>query len=100
MKRCLSALLVSAVLATPAWSNPVLAQQKNCMACHTIDRKIVGPAYRDVAKKYAGQDVAARLAVKIRQGGKGVWGVIPMPANPKVSEDEARQLANWVLSLR
>ena len=100
MMRSFCAVLVCAMLGSTAWANQALAQKNNCMACHNLDRKVVGPAYRDVAKKYAGQDVAAKLAIKIRQGGTGVWGVIPMPANPKVSELEARQLANWVLTLK
>lgn len=100
MMRSFCALLVGAMLGSSAWANLALAQKNNCMACHALDRKVVGPAYKDVAKKYAGQDVSAKLALKIRQGGAGVWGVIPMPANPKVSEVEARQLASWVLTLR
>ena len=94
--------LLAALLAAPAaWASPELAQQKTCMACHSIDRKVVGPAYKDVAAKYAGQkDAAAMLAEKIVKGGVGVWGPVPMPANPKVSAAEARQLANWILSLK
>lgn len=100
MKRRLVALLAFATLGMPAWANQELAQKKNCMICHTVDRKVVGPAYKDIARKYAGQDVLARLAGKIRQGGAGVWGVLIMPPNPKISEAEARQLAGWVLSLK
>lgn len=100
MKHLLLGWIATAVLGTPAWANQALAQKKNCMACHTVDRKVVGPAYKDVAKKYTGQDVVVRLATKIRQGGSGAWGVIPMPANPQVSETEARDLATWVLSLK
>ena len=90
----------AAVLATgPAFANADLAQKKACMACHAIDKKLVGPAYKDVAAKYAGQkDAAAKLAEKIQKGGSGVWGAIPMPANPQVSEAEAKKLAAWVLS--
>ena len=92
--------LVGAV-AAPAFANPELAQKKNCMACHAIDKKLVGPAYKDVADKYAGQkDAADKLALKILKGGTGVWGAIPMPANPQVSEAEAKQLVQWVLSLK
>jgi cytochrome c len=91
-----------AVLATaPAFANADLAQKKNCMACHAIDKKLVGPAYKDVAAKYAGQkDMAAKLADKIQKGGSGVWGAVPMPANPGVSPAEAKQLADWVLTLK
>jgi cytochrome c len=97
-------LAAVAALAGPspvAFASPELAQQKTCMACHAVDRKIVGPAYKDVAARYAGQkDAVDRLADKIVKGGVGVWGAVPMPANPKVSPAEAKQLASWILSLR
>jgi cytochrome c len=94
--------LLAALLAAPdAWASPELAQQKTCMACHAMDRKIVGPSYKDVAAKYAGQrDAADKLAEKIVKGGAGVWGAVPMPANPRVSPAEARQLAVWILSAK
>ena len=77
----------------------VTATAKNCMACHAVDRKLVGPAYKDVAKKYAADKGAAdALATKIQKGGSGVWGAVPMPANPQVSEAEAKKLAAWILS--
>ena len=67
-----------------------LAKQKNCLACHAADKKLVGPSYKDVAAKYKGdKDAAAKLAKKIREGGVGVWGQVPMPANPQVNEQEA-----------
>ncbi|MGL6111894.1 MAG: c-type cytochrome [Rubrivivax sp.] len=95
------ALWVALGAAPPALASADLAQQKTCMACHAVDRKIVGPAYKDVAAKYAGQpQAAAILAEKIMKGGTGVWGAVPMPANPKVNAAEARQLANWVLGLK
>lgn len=100
MKRTLFALLATVIVVSPALADQALAQKKNCMACHAIDKKVVGPAYRDVAKKYAGQDVVAKLANKVKQGGSGVWGAIPMPANPQVSDAEAKQLVTWVLSLK
>ena len=75
-----------------------LAQAKGCMACHQIDKKVVGPAYKDVAKKYAGQAGAAdKLATKIQKGGAGVWGTVPMPPN-NVTPAEAKELATWVLA--
>jgi cytochrome c len=91
---------VAALLATgPAFANADLAQKKACMACHAVDKKLVGPAYKDVAAKYAGQkDAAAKLADKIQKGGSGVWGAVPMPANPGVNAAEAKQLADWVLT--
>ncbi len=99
----IAALLTTAavaVLATaPAFANADLAQKKACMACHAVDKKLVGPAYKDVAAKYAGQkDAAAKLAEKIQKGGSGVWGAVPMPANPGVNAAEAKQLADWVLT--
>jgi cytochrome c len=89
-----------ASLAAPlAHANADLAQKKNCMACHAVDKKLIGPAYKEVAAKYAGQkDAADKLAQKILKGGSGVWGAVPMPANPQVSEAEAKQLAAWVLT--
>ena len=75
-----------------------LAKAKNCMACHAIDKKLVGPAYKDVAAKYKGDKAAvATLAAKIKAGGKGNWGEVPMPPN-NVTEAEAKELATWVLA--
>ena len=99
MKKIVFVLALSAAAAFPAMADQALAQAKNCMACHAVEKKLVGPAYKDVAKKYAGQkDAVDKLAVKIRQGGSGVWGVVPMPANPQVSEADAKKLAAWVLT--
>ena len=69
------------------------------MSCHAIDKKLVGPAYKDVAAKYAGQkDAVDKLAEKVLKGGSGVWGAVPMPANPQVNEAEAKQLVAWILT--
>ena len=98
-----AALLIAAaaLIAGPAVANADLAQKKTCMACHATDKKLVGPAYKDVAAKYAGQkDAAAKLADKIQKGGTGVWGAVPMPANPQVSAEEAKTLAAWVLTIK
>ena len=101
MKRALLILAASTVVALPAMADEALAKSKNCMACHAVDKKLVGPAYKDVAKKYAGDKTAAdKLAAKIMKGGSGVWGAIPMPANPQVSDAEAKKLASWVLGLK
>ena len=98
MKLALLTLLAATSTALPVLADPALAASKNCMACHAVDKKLVGPAYKDVAKKYAGQAGAAdKLAAKIMKGGSGVWGAIPMPANPQVNEAEAKKLAAWVL---
>ena len=97
----LPVLTAAAARRHAAWASPELAQQKTCMACHATDRKLVGPSYKDVAAKYAGQkDAADKLAEKIIKGGAGVWGAVPMPANPRVSPAEAKQLAVWILSLK
>jgi cytochrome c len=93
--------LATAAVSAPALASPELAQQKTCMACHAADKKIVGPAYKDVAAKYAGQkDAVTQLAERIIKGSSGVWGAVPMPANPSVSPAEARQLASWVLGIK
>ena len=78
-----------------------LAGSKNCLACHSVNTAVVGPAFKEVAKKYAGdKDAPAALATKIRAGGGGVWGAVPMPANPQVNEAEAKKLVAWILSLK
>jgi cytochrome c len=93
------AVLGLAVAAGPVFAQAELAKQKNCLACHATDKKLVGPSYKDVAAKYkADKDAPAKLAKKIREGGVGVWGQVPMPANPQVNEQEAASLAKWVLS--
>ncbi|WP_027013721.1 c-type cytochrome [Comamonas composti] len=99
MKHLLIAAALSAGAMAPAMADQALAQSKNCMACHAVDKKLVGPSYKEVATKYAGQkDAADKLAAKIVKGGSGVWGPVPMPANPQVSEAEAKKLVAWVLS--
>ncbi|RYG10964.1 MAG: c-type cytochrome [Burkholderiales bacterium] len=101
MKRALFALAAAATLATPVLADQALATAKNCMACHAVDKKLVGPSYKDVAGKYAGQkDAVDKLAVKIVKGGSGVWGPVPMPANAQVNEAEAKKLAAWVLTMK
>ena len=101
MKRALLILAASTVVAMPAMADLALAQSKNCMACHAVDKKLVGPAYKDIAAKYAGDKAAAdKLATKIQKGGSGVWGAIPMPANPQVNDADAKKLAAWVLSTK
>jgi cytochrome c len=101
MKKLALATIVAAVVTPAAFANPALAEKKNCLACHQVDKKLVGPSYKDVAAKYAGQkDAAAKLAEKIQKGGTGVWGQIPMPANPQVNAEEAKTLATWVLTIK
>ena len=100
MKKALAfAALGLLAVGGPALASQDLAKQKNCLACHATDKKLVGPAYKDIAAKYKNDKGAhAQLAKKIREGGVGVWGQIPMPANPQVTEQEAQTLAKWVLS--
>jgi cytochrome c len=99
MKYILFALVTAVAVTAPAMADQALATSKNCMACHAMDKKLVGPSYKDVAKKYTGQkDAADKLATKIMKGGSGVWGAIPMPANPQVNEADAKKLAAWVLA--
>ena len=102
MKKILVALATLAAgssLSTSALADMQLATSKNCMACHAVDKKLVGPSYKDVAAKYAGQaDAVDKLAGKIMKGGSGVWGPVPMPANAQVNADEAKKLAAWVMT--
>ena len=99
MKRSLITLALTLSVAAPAMADLALATSKNCMACHAVDKKLVGPAYKEVAKKYAGQkDAEATLITHVMKGSKGVWGPVPMPANAQVNEAEAKKLAAWVLT--
>lgn len=89
------------VLAAPAFADLALATSKNCMSCHAVERKVLGPSFKDVAAKYKDDKGAAdTLANKIMKGGSGVWGPVPMPANNQVSEADAKKLAAWVLSTK
>ena len=76
-----------------------LVKAKNCLACHAVDKKLVGPAYKDVAAKYKGDKTAeAKLVEKVQKGGVGAWGQVPMPPNPQVNPAEAKTLVAWVLA--
>lgn len=102
MKLASIAILASTMTVTAgqAWAGDeeALAKAKNCLSCHAVDKKVVGPAYKDVAAKYKGDKSApVKLAAKVKTGGKGVWGEIPMPPN-NVTDDEAKKLVAWVLS--
>ena len=102
MKAAYIAMMVAAgvVMAGQANADEALAKAKGCMACHALDKKLVGPAYKEVAAKYKGDKAAvATLAAKVIAGGKGNWGAVPMPPN-NVTEDEAKKLVTWVLSLK
>ncbi|WP_213954233.1 MULTISPECIES: c-type cytochrome [unclassified Variovorax] len=101
MRRTLLLTTLAMAASGPAMADLALATSKNCMACHTVERKVLGPAFKDVAARYKDDKTAAdKLAAKIIKGGSGVWGTLAMPANPQVSESEAARLAAWVLSTK
>lgn len=104
MKKLIPALLASAFMvaspAAPAADASPLLQKGGCIACHSVDKKVLGPAFKDVAAKYRGKDVKAALVKKVKEGGSGVWGPIPMPSNAgKLSDEEFAEAVEWVLSL-
>ena len=102
----LAALMTLATLTIPALAVDAaavmdLAQQSGCLACHALDQKLVGPAWKDVGKKYSGDSAAAeQLATKIKKGTKGAWGSVPMPPNPTVTDADIRTLVEFVLTLK
>ncbi len=98
----LCAAVLAASAAIPAQASEALAKKYACTACHVVKGpKTVGPAYADVAKKYAGQkDAAAKLMDKVKKGGSGVWGQVPMPPNPSVPDADLKAIINWVLSIK
>ncbi|MTD33095.1 c-type cytochrome [Paludibacterium denitrificans] len=101
MKKTLLAALVLGSMAAPAMANLQLAQKNNCLSCHSVDKKVVGPAYKDVAKKYKGRAGAeAKLVAKVKAGGSGVWGPVPMPPNTQVKDADVKTLVKWILSLK
>ena len=101
MKKTLLALASLLLASAPAFASEALAKSKNCMACHSVDKKVVGPSFKDVGKKYAADSGSAdKLASKIMKGSSGVWGAVPMPANATVTEADAKNLAAWILTLK
>jgi cytochrome c len=99
--KLIAVTLLSAVAlsSAPAMANLDLAKKSNCMACHATDKKMVGPSYQDVAKKYKGnKDAVKTLSAKVKAGGKGVWGEVPMPPNANVSDKDIETLVKWVLA--
>ena len=102
MKRTLVAIAaVTTFLAvsTPVMADMAMATAKNCMACHAVEKKLVGPSYKDIATKYAGQaDAVDKLANKVLKGGSGAWGPVPMPANAQVNDADAKKLVAWILA--
>lgn len=108
LKQGISPLLVKAALLAAAtgmggtsWASEALARKNDCLGCHAVAVKLVGPAFKDVAAKYAGQsDAAERLSESIRNGSVGKWGELPMPAHPKLSAADTKKLAEWVLKAK
>lgn len=103
MKRVLFtfAALAAVTMSAPALADEAMAKAKNCMACHATDKKLVGPSFKDIAAKYANDKAAPdKLATKVRAGGVGVWGQIPMPANPQVTDAEAATLVKWIMTVK
>lgn len=97
MKR--AALTLGLLVVFPAWASEELAKKHACFACHTVDKKMVGPAYKDVAAKYRGDnDAPAKLAEKVKKGSQGVWGNVPMPPNSAVPDADVNALVKWILS--
>ena len=100
MKGALIVLGAAGLLAAaPAFADEALAKKHNCLACHQVDKKTVGPAYKDIAAKYKGQNVAAKLEEKVKKGGSGVWGPVPMPPNAAVPDADVKKLVDWILKL-
>lgn len=100
MKKALFALAIAS-LALPAVASMELAQKNACTACHAVDKKLVGPSYKEVAAKYKGDAKAeAMLVEKVKKGGVGTWGQIPMPANANLSDADAKTLVKWVLATK
>lgn len=97
----LTLLVIAGFGAMPAaQANEALLKKYNCLACHAVDKKLVGPAYKAVAKKYKGQsDAASKLAEKVKKGGTGVWGQVPMPPNPSVPDADLKKMVDFILSL-
>jgi cytochrome c len=102
MKFLLSLFAAAAILSSGiASANQALAQKSGCLACHGVDKKVLGPAFKDVAAKYKGDKSAeGKLVEKVKKGGSGVWGPMPMPANsPQVKDEDIKSIVQWILSL-
>ena len=97
----LSLALAGTALALPVQASEELAKKNNCLACHAADKKLVGPSYKDIAAKYKSDKTAeAKLAEKIKKGGSGAWGQVPMPPNPNVSDADLKTLVKWILATK
>jgi cytochrome c len=97
----LAAAVAAAATAARAQSAEDLLKTNGCTACHTADKKLVGPAYSEVAAKYRGDaGAAAKLAAKVKGGGSGVWGAVPMPPNPMVKDDDLKRMIGFILAMK
>ncbi len=95
----LAAAAALTTMAAPAIADVAMAKKYNCTACHAVDKKLVGPSYADVAKKYQGDAGAVEnLMKKVKKGGSGVWGPVPMPPNPNVPDADVKALVDWILA--
>ena len=104
MKKLVTCIFISAGLLASAgnvYAQEALAKKYNCLTCHAVNKKLIGPAYKDVAAKYKGDAGAeAKLIAKVKNGGAGVWGQIPMPPNASVPDADVKALVKWVLSVK
>jgi cytochrome c len=104
VKVLVTSVMVSAALlaaAGNALASEALAKKQGCLACHAVDKKVLGPSYQDVAAKYKGQkDAQAKLVEKVKNGGSGTWGQIPMPPNAALSDEDLNTLVKWVLATK
>jgi len=101
MTKLLIALAAGLALAGTAQANEKLAQSNGCVACHQMDKKVIGPSFKDIAAKYrAGKGAEAELAKKVKAGSKGIWGDIPMPANAHVKDEDIQSIVKWILTLK
>lgn len=97
----LTAISAALLGVSTGYASEELAQSSNCLACHNVDQKLVGPSFKEIAAKYSGDATAVETLVdKVKNGGGGVWGQIPMPPNPGISDDDAKALVEWVLSMQ
>jgi cytochrome c len=99
MKKLIVVAVLGAAFATPAFANLDLATKSACTACHAVDKKLVGPSYKEVAAKYKGNAKAEALLIeKVKKGGVGTWGQVPMPPNANVKDADVATLVKWILA--
>ena len=95
------ALVAGLTFAAGVQANEKLAQSSGCMTCHSVDKKVIGPTYKEVASKYRADKTAeAKLVQKVKAGGKGVWGDMPMPPNAHIKDEDIKAIVSWILTLK